>query len=76
MSPRQDDNKNHKVTDRRLQRYALKEGYVGYPPQPDRMHPIDRYILRGAGCHDECEDHHLHGAPHHWRLFTIEHVEY
>eukprot|EP00965_Chrysotila_dentata_P108037 3568309-Pleurochrysis_carterae.AAC.1 len=37
------------VTDRRLQRYTLKEGYVGCPPRPDEMHPIGSYVLCGAG---------------------------
>eukprot|EP00965_Chrysotila_dentata_P193046 6175509-Pleurochrysis_carterae.AAC.1 len=32
----------------------------GYPPRPDRMHPIGSYVLRRAGCH-ECEDHNLYG---------------
>eukprot|EP00965_Chrysotila_dentata_P113913 3766446-Pleurochrysis_carterae.AAC.1 len=37
------------------------EEYVGYPraPRPDRMHPIGSYVLQGAGCHHEDEDHNL-----------------
>eukprot|EP00965_Chrysotila_dentata_P255810 6212347-Pleurochrysis_carterae.AAC.3 len=50
--------------DRPLQQHTLMEGYVGYPPRPDRMHPIGSYVLRGAGCH-ECEDHDQYGfAPY------------
>eukprot|EP00965_Chrysotila_dentata_P233866 6199844-Pleurochrysis_carterae.AAC.7 len=41
---------------RPLQRSTLREGYVEYPPWPDRMHPIGSYVIRGAGCHG-CEDH-------------------
>eukprot|EP00965_Chrysotila_dentata_P038106 1266450-Pleurochrysis_carterae.AAC.1 len=27
-------------------------GIYGISPRPDRMYPIESYVLRGAGCHD------------------------
>eukprot|EP00965_Chrysotila_dentata_P160298 5293191-Pleurochrysis_carterae.AAC.1 len=47
-----------------LQRSTLMEGYVGYPPRPDRMCPIGSYVLGSAGCHDNGY-HVLYGAPRH-----------
>eukprot|EP00965_Chrysotila_dentata_P118344 3911880-Pleurochrysis_carterae.AAC.1 len=52
------------VTCRALQRSTLMEGYMGYPPRPDHMHPIGSYILRGAGCHDN-GNHVEYGTPRH-----------
>eukprot|EP00965_Chrysotila_dentata_P015602 516432-Pleurochrysis_carterae.AAC.1 len=57
----------HTSAKRALQRSTLMEGYVGYPPRPDGMHPIGSCVLRGAGCH-ECENHNLYEAPRHSRM--------
>eukprot|EP00965_Chrysotila_dentata_P245718 6206731-Pleurochrysis_carterae.AAC.2 len=45
-----------------LQQSTVVEGYVGYPPRPNRMYPICSYVFHGAGCHDN-GDHDSDGSP-------------